>query len=87
SVEQVDLKPSQLNEIAFGDKYSTLIFMIPSYHKIKWISESIDLKVEQNYHYNERFIIFHDSTSSHSKQTLVNNKNKASNNNLYLNRI
>ncbi|CAF4561909.1 unnamed protein product [Rotaria socialis] len=70
SVEQVDLKPSQLNEIAFGDKYSTLIFMIPSYHKIKWISESIDLKVEQNYHYNERFIIFHDSTSSHSKQTL-----------------
>ncbi|CAF4380716.1 unnamed protein product [Rotaria socialis] len=70
SVEQVDLKPSQLNEIAFGDKYSTLIFMIPSYHKIKWISESIDLKVEQNYHYNERFIIFHDSTSSNSKQTL-----------------
>ncbi|CAM4941103.1 unnamed protein product [Rotaria socialis] len=66
----IDLKPSQLNEIAFGDKYSTLIFMIPSYHKIKWISESIDLKVEQNYHYNERFIIFHDSTSSHSKQTL-----------------
>ncbi|CAF4887256.1 unnamed protein product [Rotaria sp. Silwood1] len=70
NVEQVDIKPSQLNEIAFGDKYSTLIFLIPSYHKIKWISESIDLKVEQNCHYNERFIIFHDSTSSNPKQTL-----------------
>ncbi|CAM4964822.1 unnamed protein product [Rotaria socialis] len=37
SVEQVDLKPSQLNEIAFGDKYSTLIFMIPSYQKSEFI--------------------------------------------------
>ncbi|CAF1457821.1 unnamed protein product, partial [Rotaria sp. Silwood1] len=70
NVEQVDIKPSQLNEIAFGDKYSTLIFLIPSYHKIKWISESIDLKVEQNCHYNEHFIIFHDSTTSNPKQTL-----------------
>ncbi|CAF1245225.1 unnamed protein product [Adineta ricciae] len=68
-VEQIDLKPSELNLITSGNKQSILTFTIPSYNNIKWISETVDLKVEGKGDHNEHLVIFHNSTAN-SQQTL-----------------
>ncbi|CAF1648366.1 unnamed protein product, partial [Rotaria sordida] len=46
NVEQFDLKPSELYLATSGSKTSSLIFTIPSYDNIKWISDPVDLKVQ-----------------------------------------
>ncbi|CAF2933999.1 unnamed protein product [Rotaria sp. Silwood2] len=66
NVEQINLKPSELNLITSGNKHSTLIFTIPSYANIKWISEPIDLKVEGKGDRNEHLVLFHNNTSVNS---------------------
>ncbi|CAF0751812.1 unnamed protein product [Rotaria sordida] len=70
NVEQINLKPSELNSITFGSKHSTLTFIIPSYANIKWISEPVDLNVEGKGDRNEHLVRFHNSTSSNSQAIL-----------------
>ncbi|CAF4454013.1 unnamed protein product [Rotaria socialis] len=70
NVEKNYLKPNQLNLITSGNKYSTLVFTIPYYDNIKWISEPIDLKVEGKGDYNERLVILHGSASANSQKIL-----------------
>ncbi|CAF0869350.1 unnamed protein product [Rotaria sordida] len=70
NVEQINLKPSELNLITSGSKHSTLTFIIPSYANIKWISEPVDLNVEGKGDRNEHLVKFHNSTSSNSQAIL-----------------
>ncbi|CAF1363637.1 unnamed protein product [Rotaria magnacalcarata] len=53
NVEKCALKPSQLHLVTSGKRSSNLIFTIPSYDNIKWISEPVDLKIEGKSDKNE----------------------------------
>ncbi|CAF1188849.1 unnamed protein product [Rotaria magnacalcarata] len=59
NVEKCALKPSQLHLVTSGKRSSNLIFTIPSYDNIKWISEPVDLKIEGKSDKNEHLVIFH----------------------------
>ncbi|CAF4846541.1 unnamed protein product, partial [Rotaria sp. Silwood1] len=70
NVEEINLKPSEINLITSGHRHSTLTFTIPSYGNIKWISEPIDLNVEGKGDRNEHLVIFHNRTSANSPTIL-----------------
>ncbi|CAF5098415.1 unnamed protein product, partial [Rotaria sp. Silwood1] len=70
NIEEINLKPSEINLITSGHRHSTLTFTIPSYANIKWISEPIDLNVEGKGDRNEHLVIFHNRTSANSPTIL-----------------
>ncbi|CAF4725762.1 unnamed protein product, partial [Rotaria sp. Silwood2] len=70
NVEQFALKPSQLYLVTSGSKSSSLVFTIPSYDNIKWISEPVDLKVEGKSDYNEHIVILRNEAASDPQQIL-----------------
>ncbi|CAF4257432.1 unnamed protein product, partial [Rotaria sp. Silwood2] len=70
NVEQFALKPSQLYLVTSGSRSSSLLFTIPSYDNIKWISEPVDLKVEGKGDFNEHIVIFRNKAASNPQQIL-----------------
>ncbi|CAF3899768.1 unnamed protein product, partial [Rotaria magnacalcarata] len=68
--EQLALKPSQLHLCTSGKRSSNLVFTIPSYDNIKWISEPVDLKIEGKGDKNEHLVVFHSGTAPESQQIL-----------------
>ncbi|CAF0895845.1 unnamed protein product [Rotaria sp. Silwood1] len=70
NVEHFTLTPSQLYLVTSGSRSSSLVFTIPSYDNIKWISEPIDLKVEGKGDYNEHLVIFRNDAAPDPQQTL-----------------
>ncbi|CAF3681386.1 unnamed protein product [Rotaria sordida] len=70
NVEQFDLKPSELYLATSGSKTSSLIFTIPSYDNIKWISDPVDLKIQGQGDGNEYIVTLHNQTDSYSQQIL-----------------
>ncbi|CAF1265249.1 unnamed protein product [Rotaria sordida] len=70
NVEQFALKPSELHLVTSGGRSSSLVFTIPSYDNIKWISEPVDLKAEGKGDYNEHIVIFRNDAAPDPQQIL-----------------
>ncbi|CAF3939022.1 unnamed protein product [Rotaria sp. Silwood2] len=70
NVEQFTLQPSQLYLVTSGGRNASLVFTIPSYDNIKWISKPIDLKVEGKGDHNEHMVIFCNDAVSDPQQIL-----------------
>ncbi|CAF1256037.1 unnamed protein product [Rotaria sordida] len=70
NIEEIYLKPSQLQLITSGGKNSILRFIIPFYNKIKWISDPIDLGIRKRNDPSEQIITFHNATSTDKQQIL-----------------
>ncbi|CAF4508473.1 unnamed protein product, partial [Rotaria socialis] len=70
NIEQITMKPSEVYLTSSGNRYSTLIFTIPSYVNASWVSEPVNLKVEGTDDHNEHHIVFHNNTRTRSQEKL-----------------
>ncbi|CAF3775950.1 unnamed protein product, partial [Rotaria magnacalcarata] len=70
NIEQITMKPSELYLTSSGNRYSTLIFTIPSYASARWVSEPVSLKVEGTDDHTEHHIVFHNNTHTRSQEKL-----------------
>ncbi|CAF4608864.1 unnamed protein product [Rotaria sp. Silwood1] len=70
NLEQIYLKPSQLQLITSGGKNSILTFIIPFYNEIEWISDPVDLGKRKRNDSSEQIITFYNASGPNKQQIL-----------------
>ncbi|CAF3406460.1 unnamed protein product [Rotaria sp. Silwood1] len=76
NLEQIYLKPSQLQLITSGGKNSILTFIIPFYNEIEWISDPVDLGKRKRNDSSEQIITFYNASGPNKQQILAYTETK-----------